>query len=203
MFKESTIQQFCQDLGSNSPAPGGGTASALSASLAHSLLCMVTRLSLTKDPVYFQNIIDELGKYEEALFELMDEDTKAFNQVMAAFKLPKEGDERKLKIQEAFAKAIEVPLKVMEMASQLLSYALILVKEGNKNALSDSGVGALLASAALKGARYNALINLPYIKEEEKKREYTATMDRLYQKGLKIFGEVEEAMEDGLLSKEG
>lgn len=202
LFKERTIKEFCQELGSNSPAPGGGTASALSASLAQSLLLMVSKLSLTKSSHDFSDTIHELQEYEEVLLLLMDEDTEAFNQVMKAFKLPKEKEERTIKIQEAFAKAIEVPLKVMEIATQLLEYALILVRDGNKNALSDSGVGSLLAGTALKGARYNVLINLPYIKEDHKKREYIATMDRLYQRGLKALTEVEEAMEDGLSLKE-
>lgn len=198
MFKEREIQEFCQELGSKAPAPGGGSASALSGSLAASLLLMVSRLSQGDDPALFDPFIEELTKYEEDLFHLMDEDTKAFKQVMEAFKIPKEKEERKVALEEAFTKATEVPLEVMEISCHLLSYAKELVLKGNSNALSDSGVGGLLAGTALKGAHYNVLINLPYLKDRERAREYTKTMERLYQKGSKTLAEVERLMEEGL-----
>lgn len=204
MFKEITIQDFCEQVGAKTPAPGGGTVSALAAALSQSLLLMVNRLSIIDEKPPFQELLTLLIQLGDISFRLMDEDTQAFKGVMEAYRLPKGEEEvRKRAIQDAYTSAIQAPLQVMEVACQLLEKALLLVREGNEKALSDSGVGALLAGTALKGARYNVLINLPAINDREKGKEYRKRMDHLYQQGSKDLTLLEELLEEALSVEEG
>lgn len=200
MFKEKSIQVFCQEVGKKTPAPGGGSVAALAASLAQSLLLMVSHLSTQRNPQTFESLRDQLMGYQETLWQLMDEDTQAFNQVMEAFRMSGEKkEEREAAIQAAFSQATFVPLKVMEISNQLLICAKTLVEEGNQKALSDSGVGALMAGAALQGARYNVLINLPSIKDSKKREDYRFQMETLYQEGSQHLSQIQGEMEKGLL----
>lgn len=173
---------------------------ALAASLAQSLLLMVSHLSTQRNPQTFESLRDQLMGYQETLWQLMDEDTQAFNQVMEAFRMSGEKkEEREAAIQAAFSQATFVPLKVMEISNQLLICAKTLVEEGNQKALSDSGVGALMAGAALQGARYNVLINLPSIKDSKKREDYRFQMETLYQEGSQHLSQIQGEMEKGLL----
>lgn len=179
-MKKLTLENFANELASNSPAPGGGSVAALSSSLAASLASMVFNLTTGKK-VYMayddetKSKIDggivEAGKLKNEFLALMDEDTEAFNEVMAAFKLPKETEEEKeirsIKIQEAYKKATLVPLRVAEKTMDIFSLLEIAVKYGNINAASDAGVGALIALTGLEGAILNVRINIPSIKDSD------------------------------------
>lgn len=167
VLTDLSIQEFAKDLGSVKPAPGGGSASALVGALASSLVKMVALLSGDgQEAIIFrsQTLTDEL-------LELVNRDTEAFNQVMVAFKLPRETDEekrvRRSAIQSATRLATEVPLRIMEVSLDALVLANETALRGNKNALSDAGVAGLLSAAACRGASYNVLINLPGLKDEE------------------------------------
>ena len=160
-----TIREFAQELGSNSPAPGGGSASGLAGALAASLAKMVANLS-------GEGQEDNIARGQllaDQLLDLVNQDTDAFNQVMAAFKLPKGSDEEKQErrqaIQGATRLATEVPLKIVETSLEVLELAKEMAFHGNKNALSDAGVAGLLGVAACRGASYNVLINLPGLKD--------------------------------------
>jgi len=102
-------------------------------------------------------------RLKDGLLALVDEDTRAFNQIMAAFRLPKGSDEekaaRKQAIQDATRYAIETPLRTMELAFAVFELAEAMVKEGNPNSVSDAGVGALCARAAVYGGWMNVKIN--------------------------------------------
>lgn len=206
MFKEMTIQDFCQEVGDKTPTPGGGSVAALSAALSQSLLQMVTQLSEKDNPKSFHTLQEELIQYPEDFLTMMDDDAAAFNEVMAAFKMDKKNKKKKKErrdaIQLGFTKATFIPFNLMKDCCLLLSLALILIKEGNQNALSDSGVGALMAGAALKGARYNVLINLPSLENEKIREGYHALMKKLYQEGSALLSQIEDEMEKALLYKE-
>lgn len=167
LLTELTIKDFAQDLGSEKPAPGGGSASGLAGALAGSLVKMVAHLSGEGQ----EAIISQSQALSDELLDLVNRDTEAFNQVMAAFKLPKGTDEEKKErrraIQAATRLATEVPLRVMEVSLEVLKLAREMAFHGNKNALSDAGVAGLLGVAACRGASYNVLINLPGLKDEE------------------------------------
>lgn len=176
MLTDLSMQKFVEDLGSEKPAPGGGSASGLVGALASSLVKMVAHLSGKGQ----EEIISQCQELTDELLDLVNRDTEAFNQVMASFKLPRETDEEKRErrnaIQAATRLATEVPLRIMEVSLDTLALAKEMAQHGNKNALSDAGVAGLLGAAACKGASYNVLINLPGLKDEE---FVTATKERL------------------------
>ena len=172
----STISSFLSELGSSSPAPGGGSVAALSGSLAAALDSMVCQLTLGKKNYEdVQHDISELShqvkKLQKRLTALIDEDTNAFNDVMTAFKMPKETDGQKKKrsqaIQKGYKKAAEIPLKTAQTAKEVLHLSIDIAKKGNTNSITDAGVAALLGYAAVHAAALNVEINLGSIKDED------------------------------------
>jgi formiminotetrahydrofolate cyclodeaminase len=135
---------------------------------------------------------------------LIDKDAAAFDKVMACFKLPKGTDEEKAKrttaIQDATAGACEVPLEVMALAVEALKHALAIAEKGNKNSITDVGVGALELATALKGASLNVLINLPSLKDAKYVAEKRAQCGKLLDEGRSLAQAVEKAVEKGMAS---
>ncbi|MBL0334328.1 MAG: glutamate formimidoyltransferase [Chitinophagaceae bacterium] len=163
-----TLRAFADETASESPAPGGGSVSAYAGALGISLATMVANLSSHKkgwdDRWEEFSVWAEKGQYyKQELIRLVDEDTRAFNKIMAAFGLPKSSDAektaRQAAIQEATKTAIEVPFRVMEMACGSMEVIKAMVEKGNPNSLSDAGVGALCARSAVLGAFMNVRIN--------------------------------------------
>ncbi len=188
MLTALTVTQFLDDTASNSPAPGGGSVSALAAALGAALTSMVCRLTIGKKKyAEVQSEMESILRRSETIREkataLIDEDTAAFNRVMAAFGLPKETEEEKAKrtaaVQEATKDATRVPLRLMEVTAE----AIILVKDvaarGNQNSLSDAGVAALVLSAACDGAALNVRINLGGLTDQVFISSTRDTMDRI------------------------
>lgn len=163
-----TLTDFADETAGESPAPGGGSISAYMASLGVSLGTMVANLSSHKkgwDDRWeeFSNWAEKGQQYKNELLRLVDEDTKAFNQIMAAMALPKGTDAekvaRKKAIQEATKYAIEIPFKVMQAAYESMEVIKAMVEKGNPNSVTDAGVGALCARSAVIGAFMNVRIN--------------------------------------------
>lgn len=163
-----TLDEFTHETASESPAPGGGSISACVGALGAALGTMVANLSAHKRgwDSRWEEFSDwaEKGKYfHETLLKCVDEDTAAFNKIMAAFGLPKstgtEKEERKKAISEATKNAIEVPLKVMKLAFGSMEVLKAMAENGNPNSVSDAGVGALCARTAVEGAFLNVKIN--------------------------------------------
>jgi glutamate formiminotransferase/formiminotetrahydrofolate cyclodeaminase len=185
-FQNDTIKQFLDALASDAPAPGGGSVAALSGALGAALVTMVSNLTIGREK-YRENwaameVILEasnclLGKF----LKLMDEDTEAFNEFMAAMKLPRntdvEKEVRNAAIAEASKKVTEVPLATLERCAEIAELAAKAAKLGNPNTASDAGSAALMAEAAGKAAAYNVRINLPGIKDEEFEK---SIRERLY-----------------------
>ena len=169
------LRQFCNETLSDSPAPGGGSVAALMGALGVSLGGMVANLSAGKrgwdDKLqYFSDWAVKAQQLKEELLFLVDEDTAAFNKVMAAFGLPKESAEEKVArsavIQAANKYAAEIPLRVMETASR--GYELLgeMAEKGNPASISDVGVGLLAVRACIDGAAMNVRINLSGLKDK-------------------------------------
>jgi glutamate formiminotransferase/formiminotetrahydrofolate cyclodeaminase len=163
-----SLKQFAEETASESPAPGGGSISAYVGALGAALGTMVANLSAHKRgwDNRWKEFSDwaEKGKfYHTALLNCVDEDTHAFNQIMAAFELPKETIQEKANrneaIQAATKNAIEVPLKVMQLANDSMEILKAMAETGNPNSVSDAGVGALCARTAVEGAFLNVKIN--------------------------------------------
>ena len=163
-----TLTDFADETASESPAPGGGSIAAYIGSLGISLATMVANLSSHKKGwdgrwQEFSNWAEKGQQYKNELLQLVDADTKAFNQIMYAFALPKANEEEKLlrtkAIQEATKYAIEIPFKVMQAAHASLQVIKVMAETGNPNSVSDAGVGALCARSAVMGAFMNVRIN--------------------------------------------
>lgn len=203
MLQNLTINDFIEELGSSSPAPGGGSVSALSASLSSTLLSMVFNLTIGKkeyieyDDSLKDKILkscDESNYNKKDFLELMENDTQAFLSLMDAFKMPKSTEleikSRKEKIQNGNRLALEIPLEVAEKAYKLYDHISIAAEYGNKNALSDTGVAALLAQAAVEGALLNVRINILGLKDEDKKRALTEKCDDLLKQNQRRKDEI-------------
>ena len=162
------LSDFADETASESPAPGGGSIAAYIGALGVSLGTMVANLSSHKkgwDERWeeFSNWAEKGQQYKNELVRLVDADTKAFHQVMDAFSLPKSTDEekatRKMAIQKATKRAIEIPFAVMENAYGSMEVIKAMAETGNPNSVSDAGVGALCARSAVMGAFMNVRIN--------------------------------------------
>ncbi|MCM0758752.1 MULTISPECIES: cyclodeaminase/cyclohydrolase family protein [Sporomusa] len=176
MLIQMKITDFLEELGSNSPAPGGGSISALAGALGGALTAMVCRLTVDNSKYAevqseIQAILAEADRLSAKLTNCVDADTEAFNQVMAAYKLPKATDAEKTARSEAIQKAMQhaadLPLGVAECCLRVLAMSGRVLKIGNANAASDAAVAGLMAHAGLHGALYNVKINLGSIKDEK------------------------------------
>lgn len=185
---DMTIRQFTYETASESPAPGGGSISAAVGALGAALGSMVANLSAHKrgwdDRWEEFSSFAETGKdaYEQ-LLKMVDADTQAFNGVMDAFGLPKESPDqkeiRKTAIQNATLQAIEVPFRVMNIASDAMGLLEKMAKIGNPNSASDVAVGALCLRTAVSGANLNVKINAVELSDQSLVHEKILEADRL------------------------
>ncbi|DAC11523.1 MAG TPA: methenyltetrahydrofolate cyclohydrolase [Candidatus Poseidoniales archaeon] len=175
-WMEMTLREYQAALASSSPTPGGGTAAAIALGQASALTCMVCDLTIGKEKwkdgwAYAEETVRETIPLLTKSGILADDDSQAFDDVMAAYKLPKETEIDKQKRREAIKgsslRATNVPLETAQLSLSLLERLPHLAKVSNVNAISDVGVASLLASAACKGALFNVEINLPSIPEKD------------------------------------
>ncbi len=183
-----TVRGFVEEAASESPAPGGGSVSALAGALGASLGTMVANLSSHKrgwdDRWEEFSVWAEKGKYYyNALLRCVEEDTQAFNRLMDAFGLPKnsEGEKslRKKAIQEATLNAMLVPLKVMQLSLESMEVMRTMAEIGNPNSVSDAGVGALCARTAARGAWLNVKINASGLADKARMAEILRQAENL------------------------
>ncbi len=171
---DMTVTKFVQETASESPAPGGGSISAMCGAMGAALGTMVANLSSHKkgwDARWeeFSIYADKGQQLLKEMLYLVDEDTISFNRIMAAFGLPKVTEEekaaRKAAINAATIYAIQVPFRTMEVALDVMDLAIKMAEIGNPNSVSDAGVGALCARTAVKGCYLNVRINAQDLKE--------------------------------------
>ena len=174
-YGDMTLDQYRDALASKQPTPGGGSAAAVALSQGAALAIMVCELTLNKEKwsdgwVASQNTSDVATPLLERGYELATEDAHSFDDVMLAFKMPKEKDEqvqnRRQAIHVGTLKAAMVPLETAKHALELLVTLPELASTGNANAVTDVGVAGLLISAACKGALFNVEINLSSLPDE-------------------------------------
>jgi glutamate formiminotransferase/formiminotetrahydrofolate cyclodeaminase len=181
------IERFADEVSTNSPAPGGGSVAALAGSLGAALAAMVANLTVGKAGYESawqssSSLAERAQELKSALLRAVDDDTKAFDDVLAAMRLPKATDAdktaRAAAIASAYQKATAVPLETARLCLQALELAREAALTGNRNSASDAGVGALLAKAGLDGAFLNVRINLPSVADGNFK---TATLAEITQ----------------------
>ncbi len=193
-----SLEKFVQETASESPAPGGGSVSAYLGSLGAALGAMVANLTAHKKGYedqfeFFSSAAEQAQSRIKELLFLVDEDTKAFNAIMEAYRLPKvspeEKSSRKKAIKKANQYAIDIPMKTMETAADCLPFIKSMTERGNPNSISDAGVGALCIQAAVSGAALNVQINAAGLEDESLKKSLFEKSQELEAKTKK---EVEE-----------
>jgi len=167
------LNRFLEKMSSDTPTPGGGSASALAGALSASLVAMVAGLSSKKEKTKKKGMegIREKGlSIQKRLLQATAEDSKSFDAVIRAFRLPRNSEKERLhrvkEIQKAYQRATLTPQLVCQQSLQLLEYSKTLMLRGNPNAFSDAGVAAFLADAACAGGVLNIKINLAAVTEK-------------------------------------
>jgi methenyltetrahydrofolate cyclohydrolase len=174
------------------PTPGGGSASALSGAIGASLLAMVgalprARTADDEDVLRLQTSTRRCAEVAEQLTALVDRDSKAYEMVVGAYRLPKSTDAEKsarsARIQQALQEAIETPLDVMRACAETLAHGAVIAELGNANASSDVQVGLELLGAGLRGAKLNVEINLGSVKDADYAEAVRVEVARLAKTG--------------------
>ena len=194
-----TVKGFAEETSRESPAPGGGSVAAYMGALGAALGTMVANLSSHKpgwDDRWeeFSRWADKGQALSDELLVLVDEDTRAFNKIMEAFGLPKKTDEdkrlRSEAIQSATLFATQVPLQTMQAAFGAFELCQAMAEQGNPNSVSDAGVGALAARAAVLGAGLNVKINAASLKDRETADKMIAEAEQLIAEAQKKEAEI-------------
>ena len=206
-LSELTVRSFANLLGSNAPAPGGGSAAALAGSLGAALTAMVNALTVgRKKYAEFQELsqenYDAASDLNDRFLDAMERDTDAFNEFSAAMALPKETPEEKcarsFAMQAALKRCIESPLHVMELCFETIKLTEKSLGKTNVNALSDLGVSALMIGTAVQGAWLNVLINLGGLKDENEAAAYRIKGEELLNDTLTLSRDIYEKIERSL-----
>ena len=177
---DMTITEFIDVVDSKSPAPGGGSVAALSSELGIALARMVAHLSFGKKKyesldekirIKYLEKFNALGDIRQEMEILIDKDSESFNEFMKAIKMPKDSEKdkenREIAMKEATKLSIEVPLKVANLSSQAIELIKEMIEYGNKNAVTDIGVGVLMLYSGIEGAILNVRVNLNQLEKDD------------------------------------
>ncbi|MCF7967899.1 MAG: cyclodeaminase/cyclohydrolase family protein [Methylococcaceae bacterium] len=175
MIKEASIEHFLHELASKSPTPGGGSAAAIMGAMGAALVAMVCNLTVGKKN--YEDVSEEmavllptLDGLRTRLVDMVAADVAAFDQVMAAYGMPRETDadkqRRSAAIQSALKQATLVPLECARACVEVIGLSRVAAEKGNKNVISDAGVAVVVAHAALRSAALNVRVNTSVIRDE-------------------------------------
>jgi glutamate formiminotransferase/formiminotetrahydrofolate cyclodeaminase len=196
---------FLDDLAAGTAAPGGGSAAAYSGAMGAALVAMVARLTVGKKK--YQDVEEQMGpvivradQLRADLTTAVEKDSAAFQEVMAAFGLPKETEAQKSArsdaIQAATLHAAEVPLDVVAMAAEVIELAAQVAEVGNTNAITDGGTGAAIARAGLNGAAMNVRINLSSLKDQRAVKNFETALIELEKRAEKAEARLKKALHE-------
>ncbi len=175
MYADLTIKDFLAETAANTPVPGGGSIAALNGALAASLAEMVANLTIGKKKYaefegQMKTIAVEAAAIRERFTAFIDDDSKAYERVFAAYKLPKETEEqiaaRTFEIQESMKQAARVPMRVAEEMEAVMESIIYIAHKGNQNAVTDACVAMMAARTCVLGALLNVRINLSSIDDQ-------------------------------------
>ncbi len=211
MLTQQPLQEFLDNLASDTAVPGGGSVAATAGAMAAALVSMVCNLTIGREKyaaveAQMQETLARSEALRRRLTELVEEDVAAFNAVMNAFKLPKQTEEekeaRRAAIQEGYKQATIVPLETARACAELIRLAKTVIENGNPNAASDGGVAVLCAQAGLKGAALNVLINLSSIKDQAFVSEHQAALDDILAEHDALAHDVYQTLKSGFIGVE-
>ena len=188
MIIEQPVTQFLDELASSAATPGGGSGAAIMGALGAALVSMVCNLTIGKknyaevEPE-MRSVLHNAEALRQRLADMVAEDIAAFNGLMAAYGLPKLTDEDKAArgaaIQHALRAATEAPLACARACAEVIKLSMRAAEVGNRNVISDAGVGALAAQAALRSAALNVDINVPSLQDKAFAQACRDEMDAL------------------------
>ena len=182
-LNELTVRRLVERLATSDPVPGGGSAAALAGAMAAALVHMVVELTAGRPAAAgTEDALAKIGaaatNWQSELLNLAEVDANAYAAVVAARRLPRESERdrqaRDVQIAAAVREATRAPLVTARVANEVLALTVLLAPIGNRNAVSDVGVAALLALTAVRGAALNVEINLPYLAPDEPLRREAA-----------------------------
>jgi glutamate formiminotransferase/formiminotetrahydrofolate cyclodeaminase len=192
-YVNDSLKKFANEIASESPAPGGGSVAAYIGTLAASLGAMVANLSASKKGweaqwEWFSDYAEKGQQIKDKLLLLVDEDTRAFRNIIRAYQMPKHTQEeiaaRTAAVEQATIHAIEVPLQVMQLSLQAMNLLEHMAQSGNPNSVSDAGVGAVCARSAIYGAYLNVKINCKSLADAEKSAAYVQQAQMILQQAF-------------------
>ncbi|NJD21378.1 MAG: cyclodeaminase/cyclohydrolase family protein [Melioribacter sp.] len=205
-----TLQEYFNELSSNSPTPGGGNVAALCGTLSASLGIMVCNLTIGKKKYVdveseMIRLKEKIENLQKGFIELGQKDNASFDKVMEAFKLPKETEQEKnlraKAIEEATIGATSAPMEVIQSSKTLLPILEIIIDKGNKNSLSDAGVAVALTRTAANSAYLNVLINCSSLSNQTIANELKKTADILIEEVIRTSDRLFEQVVKAVQSK--
>lgn len=203
MVEQNTFNEFLTELSSKAPVPGGGGAAGVGGALGAALGQMVMNLTIGKKKYAdveeeMEGLLVTMEQLKKRLIHLADKDGEVFAPLAAAYSLPTGTQEEKAYkeqvMEERLLAASQVPMDIMEAASQVLSILEVLAHKGSRMAVSDVGVGASFARAALLGAVMNVYINTKSMKNRERAEELNQRADAMVADGAKKADEIYETV---------
>src|SRR2546426_7075580 len=199
-----SLESLLERIAANTPTPGGGTVSAICGALSAALSRMVANLARGKQG--YEDVQSELAAIESRgkalqrrFLDLAEADAKAYDQVVAAMALPKARDAdraaRKEAMQAAYQRATEVPMDTIRACLDALELAKLAAEKGNRSAITDAGVAALLAQAAMRGAALNVRINLAAIADAAWRSHRETDLESLLESGASLAHAVDDLVD--------
>lgn len=204
-----SLEELTARVASAEPTPGGGTVSAIAGSLGAALGVMVWRLTRAKDsarsgvpPEQPDELAERLSSLGDALARSASRDAESYDAVIGALRLPKDTDEqkavRRAAIQQATRTATEIPLETARLCAEVMERCGAAIRQGHPGALSDAGVGVLVAFAGLQGALYNVRINLADLDDESYKAAVAAEAESLRTQALNSWSNSDAIVREAL-----
>ena len=207
MIKDKSVQEFLDELASKASTPGGGSAAAIMAAMGAALVSMVANLTVGKKnyeevDAEMQDMLASSESLRDRATDMIRADVEVFDQVMAAYGLPKDSDEEKAQrsktIQQALKAATDVPLDCARLCAEVIELCKPMAEKGNTNVISDAGVAVLAAHAALRSAALNVYINIGGIKDEDFANDRRQQLESLLDGNAALTEEVYELVKSKL-----
>jgi len=203
MINDNTIERFLDNLASPSPTPGGGSVAAIMGSMGAGLVSMVCHLTIGK-PAYaavdndMRDVLEQAENLRVRLTDLVQADVGVFDQVMAAYRLPRDTDAdkdyRSMAIQTALKAATEVPLDCAGLCLQVMQLSQRVAGQGNQGVITDAGVAVVAAAAALRSSELNVRVNAKNIRDRDYADNRLNALNDLLTQARVLEGEVFETV---------